>query len=376
MLKVLHLPYNVGSHPSLLSKYENEAGVNSISYNYFSSNKYIDETNTIIKKDKGIFRNEFEAIRFSKNNFHNFDIIHYNFGSTLLPVKKAIDPYNPRFSKVLKIIYDNYGKAARKMEFIKNKGKIFVTYQGDDGRIGSVLEKNNPFVSEYAGNFLKRLLFVEASTKEINNKFIKYASKIYVLNPDLVNYFRGKAEFLPYASYDVNLQRNIGISGNSKIRIGHAPTVQDTKGTKFVFEAIESLKSEGFDIEFVLIEGLKRNEAIKLYETLDLLVDQLIVGWYGGLSLELMSMGKPVICYINDSDLKHIPEEMRNDLPIINSNPVTIKDTIREYITGKKVLLKDIGEKSRKYALKYHNPKLIAEKVKLDYEKAIKEKHV
>jgi len=376
MLKVLHLPYNVGSHPSLLSKYEAELGIRSISYNYFSSNKYTDETNTIIKEDKGILWNEYEALRFSKNNFNKFDIIHYNFGSTLLPVKKAIDPYNPRFSKVLKLIYDGYGKAARELEFKKNKGKIFVTFQGDDGRRGSILEKNNPFVSEYAGDFLKRLMSVEKPIEEINKKFLKYASKIYVLNPDLVNYFSGKAEFLPYASYDVYLQRNIGISGNSRIRIGHAPTVQDTKGTKYVFEAIESLKSEGFDIDFVLIEGLKRNEAIKLYETLDLLVDQLIIGWYGGLSLELMSMGKPVICYINEKDLRHIPEDMRNELPIINANPVTIKDVIREYITGKGVYLKEIGEKSRRYALKYHNPKSIAEKVKADYEIAIKEKNV
>ena len=73
------------------------------------------------------------------------------------------------------------------------------------------------------------------------------------------------------------------------------------------------------DFEFILIEGLSHSEARHLYQTADLLVDQLFVGWYGGLAVECMALGKPVICYIREEDLAFLPAQMRQDLPIINA---------------------------------------------------------
>ncbi len=58
----------------------------------------------------------------------------------------------------------------------------------------------------------------------------------------------------------------------------------------------------GVRFEFTLVEGLHREEAKRLYERADLFVDQLILGWYGGVAVELMALGKPVIAHIRPGD--------------------------------------------------------------------------
>ena len=75
---------------------------------------------------------------------------------------------------------------------------------------------------------------------------------------------------------------------------------------------------------------LSNKEARKRYETADILIDQLLAGWYGGLAVELMALGKPVICYIREDDLKYIPKEMRDELPIINANTLYTQARLRD----------------------------------------------
>jgi len=62
-----------------------------------------------------------------------------------------------------------------------------------------------------------------------------------------------------------------------------------------------------------------------------------------------MALGKPVVCYINPEYLKY-----RIDLPIVNSNKETLEQVLEELINNPS-LRKKIGEKSREYALKYHD---------------------
>ena len=91
-----------------------------------------------------------------------------------------------------------------------------------------------------------------------------------------------------------------------------------------MLDAIARLQAEGSALELLLVEKLSHAEARRVYERADLLVDQLLAGWYGGLAVELMALGKPVVCYIRESDLKFIPPQMQQDLPIINARPMRI----------------------------------------------------
>ena len=132
--------------------------------------------------------------------------------------------------------------------------------------------------------------------------------------------------------------------------------------------AVKRLKDEGIPLEYILVEGMSNAEAKKIYETADVLVDQLLAGWYGGLAVELMALGKPVISYIRESDLVHIPKEMSEDFPVINASPDTIYEVLKKWLAAPKSELREQGKRSREFVEKWHDPLKIAADLKRDYE--------
>ena len=109
-------------------------------------------------------------------------------------------------------------------------------------------------------------------------------------------------------------------AGAGALRIVHAPSDRARKGTDAVLAAVEQLRAEGVEIELELVEGKPRAEARRAYERADVLVDQLVVGWYGGVAVEAMALGKPVVARIDPSALARVPARMRDELPIVHAD--------------------------------------------------------
>lgn len=148
----------------------------------------------------------------------------------------------------------------------------------------------------------------------------------------------------------------------------HAPSHRGVKGIRFLVEAISQLRKEGIPLEFTLVEGLSHATARSIYQRADLLVDQLLVAWYGGLAVGLMALGKPVICYVREDDLKFIPPSMRQNLPVIGATPASICDVLRESLTSRRRELPEIERLSRSYVEKWHDPLKVARQTKALYE--------
>ena len=167
-------------------------------------------------------------------------------------------------------------------------------------------------------------------------------------------------KFLPYSHVNIdewvpNFKRK---KNHKKIVIGHAPTNRDIKGTELILKVLNDLKiNYGSRLDFHLIEGISNSEAKLIYQNLDILIDQIYLGWYGGLAVELMALAKPVMCYIRSDDLDFIPSEMKKEIPIININEhhnlrqrivqILDADDDQLFYRGKKMCL----------CRKWHNPK-------------------
>jgi hypothetical protein len=106
---------------------------------------------------------------------------------------------------------------------------------------------------------------------------------------------------------------------------------------------------------------------MKLYADADILVDQLLVGWYGGLAVELMALGKPVVAYIREDDMGFIPSAMHADLPVVNATPGSIYNVLRELLTARRHELGAIGVRSRQYVETWHDPIRVASLLKATY---------
>ena len=83
-----------------------------------------------------------------------------------------------------------------------------------------------------------------------------------------MNYLPEYTKFLPYAISNWNdIKRLTNIATNKKIKIIHAPTNRGLKGSSFIIESINKLKNKYDNIEFVLVENLTNEEALKLYSS-------------------------------------------------------------------------------------------------------------
>jgi len=181
-------------------------------------------------------------------------------------------------------------------------------------------------------------------------KWCKYSDAILVSEPDL--HFVSSASILSPQVIDMSYWTPTSEPKSVKdgiIRIVHAPSSRRKKGTDFIEIAVENLKKKGFNIQLLLVERLPHDKIKEIYEISDIGIDQILYGWHGKVSVEMMALGKPVVCYINPEYLKY-----RIDLPIVNSNKETLEQVLEELINNPS-LRKKIGEKSREYALKYHD---------------------
>ncbi len=305
-----------------------------------------------------------------------FQVIHYNFGTTLAYPPFPFKPGEGFFRRVARAIYFFYTSSLQCLELsmLKALGRpIFVHYQGDDARQGSFSRKHFKFsiasqVDE--GYYNSRSdAFKQRSIK----RMARYCDTIYALNPDLLHVLPEGTKFTPYCHLDLSEWSPVYTQAETDrpLRIGHAPSHRKVKGTELIIDALDSLREAGYSFEFVLVEGLSNREARRKYETIDVLVDQLFAGWYGGLAVEVMALGKPVLVYLRDEDLKFVPEGMRNEFPFIRVCPESIRDGLEKVLKMPRAELLRLAKKSRAFVENWHDPLPIVKGIKEDYERAL-----
>ena len=151
------------------------------------------------------------------------------------------------------------------------------------------------------------------------------------------------------------------------IRILHAPNHRNLKGTEYIIRAVDNLKKEGYPVELILRERVKNSEIKHSLENINIVVDQLVIGWYAMFAMEAMALGIPVVCYLRE-DLKELFESQnllnKEDLPIVNAQWFNIEDKLR-YLISNPEKLQTIGQKSRDYVEKYHSLEVLGKQLAL-----------
>ena len=357
-MKILHTPFNIGNQASVLSRAENRclktvgSPDESVSVN-FSNNC------SLYPADRGysahcIYQmgalgkvlNAVKIMLWGILHFWNYDIIHFYFGRTFFSFGVKVGFFNHLDLYFLKL----FGK------------KVFMTYQGCDVR-QRTMSMAEPVSACRLGDCSHG--WCSARTDAIRrrniSKVCKYADKIFCVNPDLIPLVPN-SEFLPYAPlFPEDTER---FSRNKKcnagtIRILHAPTDRAIKGTKYIEPVIESLKKR-HDIELVLLENISQEKLFTEYRKGDILIDQVLVGWYGASAVEAMAFGMPVVAYINPGFLKFIPTTMADELPIVSASPSNLEDKLEQIICNAE-LRSDLSQRGIQFVKKWHNPEKIAQ---------------
>ena len=147
-----------------------------------------------------------------------------------------------------------------------------------------------------------------------------------------------------------------------KVKILHAPSNANLKGTVLIDEELEKLLQKNSDIEYLNTANLNRDtkssytvsryELFQLYQEADIVIDQVVIGWYGLQTVEALLSKSQVICYI-DEDLKPL---LFDECPIIQSSIEELQIKISETVTS--IINKEIDfNKNIDWVKKHHGIK-------------------
>ena len=376
-IKVLHAPSSTGGNPQALSRALRRLGVDSrslvVSQNYLAYQADI----VLHSPGQSMVLRELRRIWAIATELPRCDVVHYNAGTTIASAY-AIE-FNPNngIRGVFRQIYAAYLRGLQFLEwaYVGWLSKpVFVTYQGDDARQGEYCLAHYPitFASRVEPGYYCHVS--DAFKRASIARFSGLAQAIYSVNPDLLNVLPARSQFMPYGH--VFLDEWVPAYSQDHagpLRILHAPSHRLVKGTDLILVALDELKAGVF--ELLLVEGMSNAQAREVYTKADILVDQLFAGWYGGLAVELMALGKPVLAYIREEDLGFIDPEMREELPIVQATPQSVKDVLRSVLETPRKDLVALGRRSRAFVERWHDPMRIAALIKRDYEMALASKN-
>ncbi|MCW2763672.1 MAG: hypothetical protein JWR85_3873 [Marmoricola sp.] len=381
-LRVVHVPGSVGGNPQGLSKHLRLLGVESQVWSLAPSPFGYPADRILWNAGDGLLRREWKRLRAIWAVARQFDVIHFNFGSTLaeaIPLRRDADVGLARKLKTAaNAVYRRLLLRAELALYRWHGRPTFIHYQGDDARQGDFCLAHFRYtIARHAGH-----AYYCRPSDQFKRKMIRFMAgnckQVYAVNPDLLHVLLPGARFIPYCHISLAQWSPVypQVDENQPLRIGHAPSHRGVKGTDLVLAAVGQLRAEGYKFELDLVEGISHEEARKRYERIDIMVDQLHAGWYGGLAVEAMALGKPVLVYIRDEDLQFIPAQMRADLPFIRVTADSISEGLRQALSMPRSALLELGRKSRAYVERWHDPLRIAAEIKMDYENALASKGV
>ncbi|MBU5211740.1 hypothetical protein [Heyndrickxia oleronia] len=320
-MKILHGTTEIAGQMGILSRALKEKGHYSIGYNTFHS--YLGYKDHLINTTPEKIKEESEKI------IDSFDLFHFHYCTTL---------------------DENF----QDLSLIKEKNKKMIMHHwGNDVRFHEQAKINNPYV--YTGDSPPNEVMHERLTKI--SKYIKQAIvQDYEVYEYVKNYYE-KVHVLPIAIDVSSITPKFPSIVKKKPLVLHAPTNPEFKGTVYVEDVIQKLQTT-HEFEYKRIEKMSNEEALKLYEDADIIIDQILCGSYGLLSVESMALGKPVITFIRPDLVNTFPPE----LPIVNANPDNLYDQVKLLLENP-ILRQHLGILGRKYVSTYHNHPVVCEKL-------------
>lgn len=238
--------------------------------------------------------------------------------------------------------------------------RIITTFQGCDARMcldcpvraalpSDVMCINVPQGLSYQG--------VDAIKKRRIKKLSDVSYKLLGITPDICK-SDSRIQYSPHVkNFELlgsRMRKIIPLSPN--IRIGHMPK-KHHKGTEYIENVLYRLQSDyPGKFNYVPITGVSWDKALSLVASCDLLIDQVLTGWYGGISVEAAYFGVPSLCYIDSDLLQYVPKEMANELPVIViEHKNALYEVLKHYIKNPEVLINE-GKRCRNNSIKHHDP--------------------
>jgi len=329
-LRILHAPADVGGHAFGLSRgerahgHESDVAVLAAGPYGYGADLRVDLAG------QPLWRRFRTRGAFVRRAIADYDVVHLNFGQPILALRRG--------SLVL-----------TELPLLKRAGKtVLVTFQGCDVRPQAACACTAAHCAAQTGQ------------RGPNARhMLAHADRVYHLNPDLRHWLPG-SRFLPYANVDPGELAATPVPERDELVVAHGPTNREVKGTAHVIAAIDALRAEGVRVRLDLVEGVPRSQALARFGAADVIVDQLRLGWYGGLAVEGMALGRPVLASIREGDPADNP--FGAALPVVRTGAERLRDDLRALLADPERRVR-LGAEGRAFVERHHDPRAVAQAI-------------
>jgi glycosyltransferase involved in cell wall biosynthesis len=133
---------------------------------------------------------------------------------------------------------------------------------------------------------------------------------------------------------------------------------KNIKGSPFILDAVECLKKEGYPVEYMYLKDIPSRDMRFYQAQADIVVEQLIYGWWGSTGVETMALGKPVVCYLRPSWKEFFFDQYPeySGLPVVEANTKNIYEVLKKLVVDKEYRERK-GRESRIFSEQHYDVK-------------------
>ncbi|MBO0901203.1 glycosyltransferase family 4 protein [Cellulomonas sp. zg-ZUI22] len=258
-----------------------------------------------------------------------FDVFHFHTARSLVPGHGGVPPMWD-----LPVL-----RAAR--------ARIVFTFHGSDVRLRSHHEADDQW-SFY------RFADIPCDEEKIAQRLAVIRTFAHQLSVGSVldQVYAPDATYVP-KSLVLSRYEEVGAVRRKRPVVLHATRRRATKGTDLIVEQVTALQAE-LDFEFRLVEGATHAELLDVMGDADVVIEKLLGGDAGVLSLEAMAMGKVAVARIRPEVLARHPS-----MPVVSADPETFAQALRPVLSDPG-LRDQLGRRGRCYVEEHHDAALVA----------------
>jgi hypothetical protein len=336
-MKIFHGLQNIGGMAGVMAAAQRQLGAEALSYclpvpRYeYPADRTVQATT---RRGRMV-----EIARFFAREGRSFDCFHFYFGESLSGARLWDVPWLKRLGK-----------------------RVFFYFCGCD------IRDSKQVIATYEHSACQHCwpMLCSANRAEALRMARTYADGVFVSTPDLLEFVPG-AIFLPqpvplarFAELDAAQTTAAtpcrpGI--DRPVRIAHAPSNRQIKGTEVIVAAVMRLQQRGLPIELVMIEHMPHAQVLAVCAGCDLAIDQVRIGAYGQYAVEMMALGKPTICYLRPDLRAYYPA----DCPIISASPEQLEAVLADWIAHP-AWWSTAGAAGRAYVARFHDIQTLAQR--------------
>ncbi|MBL1280570.1 MAG: hypothetical protein COA33_009870 [Fluviicola sp.] len=218
------------------------------------------------------------------------------------------------------------------------KKKVIMHFVGSDIRSNDYLKDKNEHIIDHLNGKEIKTAISDCQQLKLIADTRKYANKIIVSTPDLLELIP-EATYLPVFLDVESLPKTESKRSQEKgkIRILHSPSGTLTKGSKYIHDVLTKILSHRKEeIDLIIPSYNKKGRELnysfsryKMIETMDnshIVIDQMVIGWYGLKTVEALYHGANVVCFIEKEEFQF------DDSPIIQSDVLNLERVLNTLI--------------------------------------------